>query len=127
MTSVPYIFAGDSFAEINGFPLATKTGQELIASDTPNDGILSAIAPGTTVSLGQVSYSIAASAASGAVTMAFSSPGTSLSDEFGDSLPFTALDGEITITPEPSEIPLIAICLGVFAFAFRRRHAKSQR
>jgi len=111
MTTVaPYIYAGNSFADINGFPLATKTGQELIASDTPNNGS-PFIDNGETVSLGEVSYSIAPSAGPVPIVITFLPAGTSLSDPAGNPLAFTAVNGGII--PEPAYIPLLGVCLGV--------------
>jgi hypothetical protein len=126
LTNGCYIYAGNSFSEINGFPLATKTGQELQASDAPNNGIASFIVPTLTVSLGEVFYSVTDSALTGPFSITFSNTGTSLSDQLGNSLAFTASNGEITVTtiPEPAHITLLAVCLGVFLVSGSRARAR---
>ncbi len=126
-TRAPYIFEGDSFADSNGLPLATSTGQSLSASDIPNDGVPALIrGSGATVSLGEVSYSIALSAALGPVRVTFSPVQTSLSDGVGNPLDFTAVNGEITITPipEPTQIPLLVAGLGALSLLYKRRRSR---
>ena len=110
-----YIFAGDSFVAINGFPFATRTGQELTASDLSNNGVPVFVAAPNVFSLGTVLYSISPSAASGLLPITFSISGTSLSSPSGQGVPFTTANGQITITPEPTEITLLVAALGVLA------------
>jgi hypothetical protein len=118
-SAAPYIYAGNSFADINGLPLATKTGPELLASDAPNNGTATFITSSTPFALGEVFYSIAASTIPGPMAFTFSSAGTSLSDEFGNPLTFTT-----AITPEPAPLSLLIVGLGVFLAAASRRRAR---
>jgi hypothetical protein len=123
MTTVArYIYLGNSFADNNGFPLATKTGQELIASDTPNNGTPAFLFGGEIVSLGDVSYSIAPSAGPIPIVITFLSAGTSLSDTFGNPVAFTAVNG--ALIPEPAHLTLLAVCLGVFLVTGSPRRAR---
>ncbi len=119
----PYIFAGNSFAEINGLPLATTTGEELIASDAANSGGVSLY--GTAYSLGEVSYSIAPSATL-PVAITFSITGTTLSDPTGFLYPVTTVAGQLTsVVPEPSRLGLFAACLASLVLLISRRGPRS--
>jgi hypothetical protein len=120
-SAAPYIYAGDSFAEVNGFPLATKTGEELIASDTPNSGVAKLITSSTPVSLGEVFFSIAPSAVPGPA-FTFSIAGTSLSDQFGNPLTFSTI-----IIPEPAPVSLLLPCLGLIVLTRQRRGMPDRR
>lgn len=117
-TTAPYIFAGNSFADINGFPLATKTGQELIASDAVNN---LGVPLDRTFSLGEVSYSIAPSATL-PIAITFSSAGTSLSDPVGFSYAVTTVGGQFaTVAPEPSRLGPLAAGLALLALLISHR------
>ena len=120
-TTVTYILRNDSFVAINGFPFATKTGQELIASDLSNDGSAFDIFPGDTFSLGTVSYSIAPSAPSGSVPVMFRVPGTSVADLEGSAV--STVNGAITIIPEPDQAPVILGSLALIALLCQRWRA----
>jgi len=123
-TAAPYIFAGNSFDAINGFPLATRTGQELTASDIPNNAIQSFVNSGMTLSVGKIFYTIAPSATFAAVDIVFSSNGTSLSDEYGNPVAATTVTGQITLAPEPRQTAIVLACLCVlFVFSLCRIRA----
>lgn len=116
-TTAPYIYAGDSFVTMNGLPFAIVSPTDLIASDTPNDGVAPSLLPGATVSLGKVlDYPITANVRPGLYTIAFQIPVTGLADQSGDPLPLKIVNGSINIAPEPGYWPLLAISLGTIAF-----------
>jgi hypothetical protein len=121
--AVPYIFAGNSFDVSNGFPLATKTGVDLLASDAPDNGIAFVAGGGQTVSLGQVFFTIAPTA-TGPIAITFQVPGTSLSDLSGGAILPTLVNGEASITPAPLPIPLVAGSLLIFSLACGRLAAR---
>jgi hypothetical protein len=79
----------------------------------------------TTVSLGEVFFSIAPFAGPGSVPITFRSAGTSLTDQFGDPRAFTTVNGAITISPaiipEPAHLSSLVACLGLLALAHKRR------
>ena len=110
-TAAPYVYAGDSFAAINGFPLATRTGQELTASDIPNDGVEPFVGSGQTVSLGEISYVISPAAAFTSVPITFSSTGTSLAGYLGSPVAFTTVNGAVSLVPEPAPLSLLGVCI----------------
>ena len=126
-TAAPYIFEGNSFDAINGLPLATRTGQDLTASDIANNAIQSFLNSATTLSLGKVFYTISPSARFEAVDIAFSSTATSLSDYLGRPVPATTVNGQITLAPEPRQTAVVAALLGVlFVFSVRRARVRKR-
>ena len=103
-TTVPYVFVGNSFDQINGFPLATKTGQELLASDAANNGSMVVFAP---VALGRVFYTVAPSIpVDSSIAITFGAA-TSLVGPSGYRFPISTVNGAITIVPEPDQMPLL--------------------
>ena len=131
-----YIFAGDSFDDINSFPLNTvppPAGQTLDASDLSNSGLGTVVGTGVTVAVGRIFFDVANGAAFGPATVSFdtTNPGvTSLSDTDFNSVPFSTLPGAITITssttpvPEPASVGLLVCALTGFAIVkLRRRRA----
>jgi len=75
-TADPYIFAGDSFDDINGFtldvPNANIPPQTLTGIDLTNDDANIVLTGGETLSLGEVLFSVAPGAAPGPFTVSFS-------------------------------------------------------
>jgi hypothetical protein len=73
----PYIFAGDSFDEISGFPIddigdvVITSSQELAGTDITNDGAGFVIGSGDSADLGEVLFSVADPAATGQFTVSF--------------------------------------------------------
>lgn len=126
--TAPYVFAGDSFDDINGFPLYTNPlpSQTLEASDLSNSGAGDSIAGGITVGVGSVEFDVASGAAPGSFAVTFEAyPTTSLADQAGNALDFTTENGTITITgvaPTP-EAPTSAllICAMGLAILIRRQ------
>jgi hypothetical protein len=126
-TAAPYIYAGDSFVTINGLPFLLNPGtpEELIVSDTPNDGLAPFIAPGMVVSLGEISYLLHQfPGLPGVATVTFRNTITSLSDQFGNPLPVTTVNGEISIIPEPNQMPMIIGYLVVMVLACQRSRVR---
>jgi hypothetical protein len=71
----PYIFAGDSFSQINGFTLdfdgLDTTNQTLMASDVTNDDAVVTLISGQSLALGEVLFNVANPAATGPFTVSF--------------------------------------------------------
>jgi len=130
-TATPYVFAGDSFDDINGFTLYTNSlpSQTLEASDFSNSGAGSSIAAGATVGVGRVQFDVASGAAAGSFAVIFEDfPTTSLSDSNGNTLDFTSEAGTITITdvstvPEPPTGELLICAVGFGILILRCRAA----
>lgn len=128
-TVAPYVFAGDSFDDINGFPLFTNSlpGQTLEASDLSNSGAGDSIAAGATVGVGSVEFAVASGATPGSFAVTFEAfPTTSLADPTGAPLNFSSEPGTITITgastvPEPPTGELLIFALGSAILIGRRR------
>jgi hypothetical protein len=130
-TAAPYVFAGDSFVDMNGLTLYVNSlpGQTVEASDLSNSGAGESIASGATVALGNILFDVAPGATPGAFAVTFEDfPTTSFSDASGNNLDFTAESGTITITsntatvPEPATGGLV-ICALALVFLLRRRTA----
>jgi len=129
-TAAPYIYAGDSFVTMNGLPFATRTGQELTASDLVNGFICQTtctgtVNPGMTLSLGEVFFTAASSAAFGSVPISFSTAGTSLADANGAPIAFSAVNGELSLAPEVNSGLLLLAGLGLCAIV--RAHLLSRQ
>jgi hypothetical protein len=127
-TTAAYIFAGDSFDDINSFPLSTSTfpGQEVIASDLSNSGSGDSVAGGATVGVGRVMFDIANGATTGQFPVTFESGPAGLTDTGFNNLAFTTTDGTITITgtttvPEPSQSGVLICVLAGLAILLQRR------
>lgn len=133
-TGAPYVFAGDSFDDINGFTLYTNSlpGQTVEASDVSNSGAGESIAGGATVALASILFDVAPGATPGMFAVTFEDfPTTSFSDPNGTNLDFTAESGTITITSNTAPVPepatgILIICALAFVFAIRRRRATAQ-
>lgn len=129
-TSLTYLFSGDSFDAINSFPYTTTpppNGQTVEASDLSNSG-LGTNEGTTTLGLGHIFFNIAADTPPEVINVTLvpncsnSNSCTSLSDSSFASVPFTVVNGTITVTssvPEPSTV-LLAL-FGLPVVALRRR------
>ncbi|HXS94699.1 MAG TPA: PEP-CTERM sorting domain-containing protein [Candidatus Limnocylindrales bacterium] len=113
-TSAPYIFAGDSFDIIGGFPLSSGTfpNQHVVGSDLTNDFTGVTVLNGQTVGLGRILYDVSPTAATGSFSLDLSTNANenSLSDEnFAgitiDSLKDASVSIENTV-PEPATLLL---------------------
>ena len=132
-TTAPYVFAGDSFVDINGFTLYTSAlpGQTLEASDLSNSGSGAIIGAGATVGLGRIMFDVAAGATPGGFAVTFEGfPTTSFADPNGNNLDFTSLAGTITITnsaavPEPSIATLLICALALAALAILSQRGRA--
>ena len=126
----PYIFAGDSSDQINGFTLDTDNlGQILDAMDFTNDGANLTLTPGESLALGNVQFDVAGGAAPGLFTVSFTGDplfDNNLSDAAGDlSYPDTSSTATITIsssTPEP--VSWLLLAGGLAALGLRRVNAR---
>jgi hypothetical protein len=121
-TTDPYIFVGDSFDVINGFPLNTLSpGQTMDGNDLRKTiGAGTTIGSGATLGLGRVLFVVSPTAAPGpaAVTLLTDSAHASLTDPNGNNIPIdTFSNGQILVgaVPEPATAFLLAAALaGVF-------------
>ena len=86
--------------------------------------------PGEVFGLASVSYTVSPTfSGTDVLTLASLNVGTSLSDINGNLIPFTAMNGSITISsiPEPSAVVLLTIgCAAVVASSARKRSARSK-
>ena len=126
-TAEPYIFAGNSVADL-------YFGGSLIVSPPPppatsdlqgfdtvaNPGTYTTLSPGASFGLGLISFSVDAGATPGSVPVSiipFSNTdanGTQISDNNGNAIGFTSSDGVIVIqaagtVPEPSSLMLVIV------------------
>ncbi|HLK22841.1 MAG TPA: hypothetical protein VKT81_28040 [Bryobacteraceae bacterium] len=130
-TTAPYIFAGDSFDDMNGFTLYTNSlpGQTVEAADASASLVGASVGAGVTVGVGRIMFDIANGATPGPFAVTFeASPTTGLSDTNGNGLDFTTTDGTITITPATNPVPepaqatlLFCAFAGIVLLSKRRR------
>jgi hypothetical protein len=122
----PYVFAGQS---LFGPTISTSVpGQSLDASD------VAALTSGTiagaaTVGLGHVFFSVAAGDTAGPKAVALAVPPTTeLSDVDGTLIPFSILNGTITITATGSSVPqpstILLVLTGITSLTLARRHRR---
>jgi hypothetical protein len=113
-TSAPYIFAGDSFDQVNSLPLNISTGPSLSAFDISNSGNGDILGAGQTAGLALVTFNVSPTAALGPITVSFfTDPSdTSLSDQNGDDILIDSfVNGTIDVIPEPSGAALLLAAL----------------
>jgi hypothetical protein len=113
-TSAPYIFAGDSFDQVNSLPLNASTGSSLSAFDISNSGNGDALGAGQTAGLALVTFNVSSAAALGPVTVSFSTDpaNTNLSDQNGNPITVdTFASGTIDVIPEPSAAAMLLAAL----------------
>ncbi|MGA3241763.1 MAG: hypothetical protein ABSG03_36340 [Bryobacteraceae bacterium] len=124
-TTAPYIFAGDSFDQINSLPLNISAGSSLSAFDISNSGDGDTLGAGQTAGLALVTFDVSPTAALGPVTVSFfTDPSdTSLSDQNGDDIPIDSfVNGTIDVIPEPSGAAMLLLGLGAWRLRlFRAR------
>jgi hypothetical protein len=133
-TSDPYIYAGDSFVVINGFPLPVNSlpGQTLVASDLSNSGAGQVIGSGATFALGSIVFDVASGATPGVFAVNFDDgPITSFADPNANLLDFASISGTITVTPSTSPMPEPAtsgllLCALAGLFLLHRRGAVAE-
>jgi hypothetical protein len=131
-TTTPYIYL-TSGTTIGGGPFSFDNfpNTEFTASDSEFsslDNYQRTIAPGMSLGLAHVTYSVAAGTApsAGLIDIVVNSDGsaTSLADFAGDAIPFTAMDGSFTVTPsavpEPSAFLLTATGFALVVLGQRR-------
>lgn len=111
-TTPGYIFAGDSFDQINGFPLnlPITNPQVLDASDLTNDFAGVTIGSNQSFSLGRVLFNVSPTAAFGPIALSFTggSNSNSLADPTGAPINIDTLsDTDLNVTPEPSSFLLM--------------------
>ena len=130
-TAATYIFAGNSIADslfggsLIVSPPPPPATSDLLGFDTvATPGTFTTLNPGNSFGLGLISFTVGASAAPGIVPVSIipfdintAPSGTQISDNLGNSIPFTASDGTITIqagtivVPEPSTF-MVAVVIG---------------
>jgi hypothetical protein len=127
-TVVPYIFVDSGTTQPGADPLApglTPTHFIAIDSEFQLPGFRT-LAPGDIYGVARVTYTVDAGAAPGVRTLGFG-PATELTDDLLNLLPFTTLNGTITVgavaaVPEPSTLAMAVF--GVAALLARRRSCK---
>lgn len=132
-TADTYLFNGDSFDVINGFPFTTvppPDGPVLEASDLSNSGTGTDMGL-TTLGLALITFNVAPGTLGGPVTVTIApdcaSPNacTSFADSAGDNLAFSVVNGTINVTAAVSGVPEPStwlLCLfGLPAIAWRKK------
>jgi len=124
-TIAPYIYVQSTDANL-GVPLSLNTfpNTDFIASDAEfASPFYRTVNPGDVFGLANVSYAVDPTA-SGTATITIANPNvdTSLSDINGNLIPFTAVNGSLSI-PEPSSMAQAAtgVLIGLGAIWLRRR------
>jgi PEP-CTERM motif len=126
-TALPYVFT-PSFDLDNGFTLDASgiayPKSDFIVSDVSDASTgFVALTPGEVLGLVHVSYSVDAGATLGprSLTIEDLGGGTSTSDIDGNAIPFTVINGTLTVgaVPEPGSVALLA--LGGISVLARRR------
>jgi hypothetical protein len=134
-TSAPYIFAGNSIANslfggnlIVSPPPPPATNDLLAFDSVATANTFATLAPGNTLGLGLVSFSVDANAQAATVPLSIitfnpsTAPnGTQLVDPNGNLIPFSSSNGQIAIlssvVPEPTALSLVVsglVCGGLF-------------
>ncbi|HKA01693.1 MAG TPA: hypothetical protein VKE70_34505 [Candidatus Solibacter sp.] len=130
-TSDPYIFAADSFDQINSLALNTSSGQKLDASDFTNDFADITINSGSTVGLGHIVFNVASGTTPGLYPVTFTGGPNfnSLSNSTGGVAIDQMVEANISVTggatsaPEPETGALVPLALAVLLGVFKmRRH-----
>lgn len=125
-TSASYIFLGDSFDVINGFPVNTlSAGQTMDGVDLSNSGAGMLIGTGVTLGLGRILFDVSPTAFPGgvAVTLLTDTAHTSLADLNANNIAIdTFNNGQIQVAavPEPATALLLIAALAVGFLAKRR-------
>jgi hypothetical protein len=121
-TATPYIFQVSSTSVPGGLPLSLDTfpNTQFTASDAEFSlAGFDTIAPGETVGLAHVLFSVDANALAGSGAINVVPSGTLITDVNENGITPAALNGTFTVVPEPSTFVLLAF--GVAAVALRRR------
>jgi hypothetical protein len=131
---LPYIYAVSATTLPGSDPLDfgisfPNTGFAVSDSDGASP-FFQTVNPGEVFGLASVSYTVSPTfSGTDVLTLASLNVGTSLSDINGNLIPFTAMNGSITISsiPEPSAVVLLTIgCAAVVASSARKRSARSK-
>jgi hypothetical protein len=130
-TALTYIFNGDSFAA--AFPpfATTLTASLIEASDLSNSGAGTSVAAGATIGLAHIIFNLAGNTSAGPISIvvaqdcSVTSDCTSLSDQAGANVTFTARGETINVTtatgiPEPSTFLLALGALPVILWKRRK-------
>jgi hypothetical protein len=133
----PYVFAGDSFCEINSFPLNFVnidgySPQILDASDVTNDATGVNVASGASVDLGRVLFDVANPAQAGQFAVSFTGEVSNVANANNLSTPdgvgisvdsFSGATISVSAVPEPSS-PLLALLAVQLVGPFTRRRIR---
>jgi hypothetical protein len=124
-TIVPYIYVTSGTTVPGGGPLSLDTfpNTQFTASDSEFAAPgFRTVNPGDTFGLAHVSFAVSPTAPLGTDTINFVSSATSLSDNNGNSIPFSLVSGSISVVPEPSALieAATAALIGLGAFWWRR-------
>jgi hypothetical protein len=131
-TIVPYIYVTSGTTVPGGGPLSLDTFPN--TGFTASDAEFAApgfrtVNPGDTFGLAHVSFTVSPTAPLGTDTINFVSSATSLSDNNGNSIPFSLVSGSISVVPEPSALieAGTAALIGLGAFWWRRGRRAAAR
>ena len=128
-TVVPYIYVTSGTTQ-GGGPLSLDTfpNTQFTASDSEFAAPgFRTVNPGDVFGLAHVSYSVSATTANGIDSLTITpGPTTSLSDENGNSLPFTIANGSISVgaVPEPWALTQATIAAALIGLGYRCRRSK---
>jgi hypothetical protein len=133
-TAGPFVFAGDSFDQINSFPLNIvnvdgPSPQILDASDLTNDSSGVPVAAGASVDLGRVLFDVATPAQAGPFAVTFTGEVTNVANANNlTSADFNTINVDsfsgstITVSvPEPSSQLLVSLGVPFMLFVGQRR------
>jgi PEP-CTERM motif len=127
-----YLFFNNSFDQANSLPFATGVApQQVSGTDEANTGFVS-VPAGATRSLARVGFAVDPSVAAGTVATVHIDPSfTQLMDNGSPPapIPYTPLDGQITVTPvpEPAALALAGLAAAAGGALRLRRPTRAGR
>jgi hypothetical protein len=128
--AAPYIYVTSGTTVPGGPPLSLDAfpNTQFTAADSefaaPGFRVVN---PGDTFGLAHVSFAISPTTLFGRDTIAFVTTATLLSDQNGNTIPFSLVNGSISVVPEPAALTeaATAALMGLGLFWWRRRGRKA--